>query len=42
MKISLKLNKFLFFKIKNKAIVLNHEEILVAIGIIIKPTVLKK
>ena len=34
---SLKLNKFLFFKNKNKIIKLNHDEIVVAIGIIINP-----
>ena len=41
-KILLKLNKFLFFSIKNKRTKLNHEEIVVAIGIIINPTSLKK
>ena len=38
----LKLNKFFFFRNKNRTIVLNHEEIVVAIGIIIKPIDLKK
>jgi len=41
-KISLKLNKFLCRKNKNKTIVLNHEEIVVAMGIIINPIDLKK
>ena len=34
-------NKFLFFKKINKIIELNQDEIVVAIGIIIKPTLLK-
>ena len=37
----LKLNRFLFFRKINKIIELNHEDIDVAIGIIINPTVLK-
>ena len=37
----LNLNKFLFFKKKNKTKELNHEEIVVAMGIIIKPILLK-
>ena len=41
-KILLKLNKFLFLSIKNKRTKLIHEEIVVAIGIIINPTSLKK
>ena len=40
-KILLNSNKFLFFKKINKTIELNHEEIEVAIGIIIKPISLK-
>ena len=40
--ILLKLNKFLFFKNINKKTKLNHEEIVVAIGMIIKPIDLKK
>ena len=39
--ILLKENKFRFFKNKNNSIELNQEEIDVAIGIIIKPTLLK-
>ena len=39
---SLKLNKFLLYKKKNRIIKLNQEEIVVAIGIIIKPIDLKK
>ncbi len=39
---SLKLNKSLFFKYTNNIIALNHEEIVVAIGMIIKPISLKK
>ena len=39
--ISLNLNKFLFFKYKNKIIELTQDEIVVAIGIIIKPILLK-
>ena len=35
-------NKFLFFKKINNIIELNQEEIVVAIGIIIKPKLLKK
>jgi|TARA_B100001059_G_scaffold67754_1_gene64587 hypothetical protein len=35
-------NKFLFFKKINNTIELNQEEIVVAIGIIIKPKLLKK
>ena len=41
-KVKFKLNKFSFFKKINKKIALNHDDIVVAIGIIIKPTVLKK
>ena len=37
----LKLNKLFFFKKINNIIELNHEEILVAIGIIINPKLLK-
>ena len=37
----LKSNKFLFFKVTNKIIELNHEETLVAIGIMINPISLK-
>ena len=37
----LNLNKFLFLKKKNKTTELNHDEIVVAIGIIIKPILLK-
>jgi hypothetical protein len=40
-KILLNLNKFLFFKQINNIIELNHDEIEVAIGIIIKPIFLK-
>ena len=39
--ISLNLNKFLFFKKRNNNTELNHDEIDVAIGIIIKPMLLK-
>ena len=39
--ILLKKNKFLFFKNKNNNIELNHDEIDVEIGIIIKPILLK-
>ena len=42
MKIKLKLNKFFFFKKINKKIALNQDDIVVAIGIIIKPICLKK
>ena len=38
----LKLKKLSFFKKINNKIELNHEEIVVAIGIIINPTFLKK
>ena len=41
-KIELKLNKFLFFSKINKKIALNHEDTVVAIGIIKKPISLKK
>ena len=41
-KVKLKLNKFSFFKKINKKIALNQDDIVVAIGIIIKPTALKK
>ena len=41
MKILLKLNKSLFLKKRNNTIELNQDEIVVAIGIIIKPTDLK-
>ena len=37
----LKLNKFLLVKKMNRIIALNHDEIVVAIGIIINPTSLK-
>ena len=37
-KILLSLNKFLLFKNRNNTNALNHDEIDVAIGIIIKPT----
>jgi hypothetical protein len=40
--ILLKLNKFLFFKNINKKTKLNHEEIVVAIGMMINPIDLKK
>ena len=40
-KISLNLNRSLFFRKINNNIELNQEEILVAIGIIIKPLLLK-
>ena len=40
-KISLNLKKFFFLRKINKIIELNQDEIVVAIGIIIKPTVLK-
>ena len=40
-KISLNWNKSLFLRKMNNNIELNQEEILVAIGIIIKPTLLK-
>ena len=42
MKILLKLNKSLFFKKRNNNRELNQDETLVAIGIIIKPILLKK
>ena len=41
-KTKLKLKKLSFFKKINNKIELNHEEIVVAIGIIINPTFLKK
>ena len=41
-KFELNSNKFLFFRKINNIIELNHEEIDVAIGIIIKPISLKK
>ena len=41
-KIRLKLNKFSFFKKINNSNALNQDEIVVAIGIIIKPICLKK
>ena len=41
-KIKLKLNKFFFLSKINKNIALNQEDIVVAIGIIIKPISLKK
>jgi hypothetical protein len=41
-KIKLKINIFLFFKKTNREIALNQEDIVVAIGIIKKPTSLKK
>ena len=37
----LKLNNLLFLRTKNKIIKLNHEEIVVAIGMMIKPIKLK-
>ena len=42
MKTRLKLNKFSFFKKINKKIALNQDDIVVAIGMIIKPISLKK
>ena len=42
MKIKLKLNKFSFFSKTNKRMALSHEDIVVAIGIIMKPITLKK
>ena len=42
MKIKLKLNKFFFLSKINKNIALNQDDIVVAIGIIIKPISLKK
>ena len=41
-KIKLKLNSFLFCKKINNKIALNQEDIVVAIGIIMKPISLKK
>ena len=41
-KIKLKLNKFFFVSKTNKRMALSHEDMVVAIGIIIKPIVLKK
>ena len=41
-KIKLKLNKFFFLSKINKNIALNQDDIVVAIGIIIKPISLKK
>ena len=41
-KSKLKLNNFLYLSTKNKTIALNHEDIVVAIGIIKKPISLKK
>ena len=41
-KIKLKLNKFFFFNKINRRIALSQEEIVVAIGIIMKPISLKK
>ena len=41
-KIKLKLNRFFFLSKINKNIALNQEDIVVAIGIIIKPISLKK
>ena len=41
-KIKLKLNKFFFLSRINKKIALNQDDIVVAIGIIIKPISLKK
>ena len=41
-KTKLKLNKLSFFKKINSKIELNHEEMVVAIGIIMNPTFLKK
>ena len=40
-KILLNLNKFLFLKKRNKTTELNQDEIVVAMGIIIKPMLLK-
>ena len=42
MKIKLKLNKFFVFRKINNKIALNHDAIVVAIGIIMNPTSLKK
>ena len=42
MNTNLKLNKFFFFKKINNKIALNQDDIVVAIGIIINPTSLKK
>tara|TARA_B100000787_G_scaffold68214_1_gene50132 strand:+ start:299 stop:505 length:207 start_codon:yes stop_codon:yes gene_type:complete len=42
MNIKLKLNKFFFFRKMNNKIALNQEDIVVAIGIIMNPTSLKK
>ena len=42
MNTKLKLNKFFFFKKINNKIALNQDDIVVAIGIIINPTSLKK
>ena len=41
-KTKLKLNKFFVFRNMNNKIALNQDDIVVAIGIIIKPTSLKK
>ena len=42
MNTKLKLNKFLVFKKTNNKIALNQDDIVVAIGIIMNPTSLKK
>ena len=42
MNIKLKLNKFFIFKKTNSKIALNQDDIVVAIGIIINPNLLKK
>ena len=42
MKTKLKLNKFFVFRKINNKIALNHDAIVVAIGIIMKPTSRKK
>ena len=42
MNTKLKLNKFFIFKKINNKITLNQDDIVVAIGIIMKPTSLKK
>ena len=41
-KIKLKLNKFFFFSKTNKRMALSYEDMVVAIGIIMKPITLKK
>ena len=41
-KTRLKINKFFFFKKINKKIAMNQDDIVVAMGIIIKPISLKK